>query len=930
MAQHKAQRYAAPGRKQIPIDTRAKKFQAPGHYTDKDREKISDEDFGDPANKKYPIVTSQDVIDASKLIGHADNPDAVKARIIAIAKRKNFPLPDAWKEGEGKRVVTPDVTRSATPDTIEQIGYAQVTRIDEGKREVTLTATSERRDSFKTRFDYEASKDAFRRWLPIGNIREMHQAKAVGTAVDVAFDDDNRKVDLTLRVSEGAEDTWKKLKDGTLKGGSIGASNVLWEKPMVTRADEEAIPTAKRYDLVEFSLVDNPSNPDCRVIAIRAAGVNHDVIAEDEPVTPPSVPKGRADVASLPPALAALYAEDARIATPAPQSALEAVAAMTVTPSAAPTTPAQAPHEPTTNELMREREAIYQAKLDRADRIAVAGDVAVAQMPPWDPTMDPNQYASMQASTRGRAEAQEIRRIQAEATQQQTAETTRADALSVLAAAEPSTDGHTSHTHDHTHSHRDGVIHSHPHAHSHDDHMTERANVPHAEHEHATYRNQIWDVALLAAEIQRAPFGSQPGIGAWQANKATGKQSSSAVSTVQPQNVGSRTLYNTEDVNALEFGVPPAVTPSATPTGDITLNPAEFHAGGHTSTPDLAADSEKVLTDAVPREKSAPLPTPSTVASSAEPTPELRPGFGGNADFIPGGHPEQFDPASGAYDKDGDYDEGEDIAEAEDGAKVIGTGTPKATAPKSVGEPTSMRADTADEERYNKTISAASAESLHGIMRDAANLCKCPACVIFVSGGEPDGDEDMEGEENDMDEEDEDRIALADTQRQTSIVLSSLTQVVQDLSTRVTQIASSHKEIAAQLANITASQSDQQRMMTAQVTRALHDQQQALDARLASTQQHLERLASLGLETKKIAEVIAMQPAAPISGPAMYAHDKRIALSGDTGQTRGIDAEELAELTRGTSPQTQTELAAALIRRAGPTSIPAPRQRIVG
>ena len=54
-------------------------------------------DFGDPANRLYPIVDQDDVDSAAHLIGKARNPEAVKARIIAIAKRKNLSIPDAWK-----------------------------------------------------------------------------------------------------------------------------------------------------------------------------------------------------------------------------------------------------------------------------------------------------------------------------------------------------------------------------------------------------------------------------------------------------------------------------------------------------------------------------------------------------------------------------------------------------------------------------------------------------------------------------------------------------------------------------------------------------------------------------------------------------------------------------------------------------------------
>lgn len=64
-----------------------------------DRDKIPAEDFAGP-DRSYPIVTPGDVADAAGLIGHADNPEAVKAKIIAIAKRKGAAfvakLPESW------------------------------------------------------------------------------------------------------------------------------------------------------------------------------------------------------------------------------------------------------------------------------------------------------------------------------------------------------------------------------------------------------------------------------------------------------------------------------------------------------------------------------------------------------------------------------------------------------------------------------------------------------------------------------------------------------------------------------------------------------------------------------------------------------------------------------------------------------------------
>jgi hypothetical protein len=62
----------------------------------KKRSDLAESDFAGP-NRTYPIMSAKDVQDAARLIGHAADPAAVKKKIIAIAKRKGFPIPDAWK-----------------------------------------------------------------------------------------------------------------------------------------------------------------------------------------------------------------------------------------------------------------------------------------------------------------------------------------------------------------------------------------------------------------------------------------------------------------------------------------------------------------------------------------------------------------------------------------------------------------------------------------------------------------------------------------------------------------------------------------------------------------------------------------------------------------------------------------------------------------
>ena len=74
----------------------------------KPREEIDAEDFAGP-DKSYPIVNQASVDDAASLIGKAADPDAVKAKIIAIAKRKGLTIPDAWQARSAFRTASDDV-----------------------------------------------------------------------------------------------------------------------------------------------------------------------------------------------------------------------------------------------------------------------------------------------------------------------------------------------------------------------------------------------------------------------------------------------------------------------------------------------------------------------------------------------------------------------------------------------------------------------------------------------------------------------------------------------------------------------------------------------------------------------------------------------------------------------------------------------------
>jgi len=147
-------------------------------------------------------------------------------------------------------------------------------KVDEAQRLVSGFATLDNIDTQGDVVLAEASMKAFSRAR--GNIREMHQPIAVGKMVDFNedeyYDPDSKKfyrgIFVTARVSEGAEDTWKKVLDGTLTGFSIGGE-VNDSSNDFNKDAGKTVRYIKDYDLTELSLVDNPANQLANVLSIQ-------------------------------------------------------------------------------------------------------------------------------------------------------------------------------------------------------------------------------------------------------------------------------------------------------------------------------------------------------------------------------------------------------------------------------------------------------------------------------------------------------------------------------------------------------------------------------------------------------------------------------------------------------------------------------------
>ena len=153
-------------------------------------------------------------------------------------------------------------------------------KVDSERRIVSGFATLDNIDRQADIVTTEASMEAFSKFR--GNIREMHQPKAVGKMVSFKeekyFDPETKKfysgVYVSAYVSKGAQDTWEKVIDGTYTGFSIGGKMNKWDDAYDEKSDS-AVRVIKNYTLLELSLVDSPANQFANIVSIeKVDGIN--------------------------------------------------------------------------------------------------------------------------------------------------------------------------------------------------------------------------------------------------------------------------------------------------------------------------------------------------------------------------------------------------------------------------------------------------------------------------------------------------------------------------------------------------------------------------------------------------------------------------------------------------------------------------------
>jgi len=140
-----------------------------------------------------------------------------------------------------------------------------ITMVKKEERIVTGIATADNVDKVGDIVDFSASEIAFKNWA--GNIREMHSPIAVGKAIaykpikiNNEEGDEFNAIEISAYISKGAQSTWEKVLDGTLKAFSIGGRIIKKEMMEGKMHNGRQMHVIKEYELGELSLVDNPAN----------------------------------------------------------------------------------------------------------------------------------------------------------------------------------------------------------------------------------------------------------------------------------------------------------------------------------------------------------------------------------------------------------------------------------------------------------------------------------------------------------------------------------------------------------------------------------------------------------------------------------------------------------------------------------------------
>ena len=118
--------------------------------------------------------------------------------------------------------------------------FVPITKIDAAQRLVYGVVTAEKPDVSGEVCDYASTKPLYQKWSQnfasatdgksLGNLRAMHGHVAAGKLVEIAFNDEAKRIEICGKVVDDAE--WQKVEEGVYTGFSQGGRYLKrWPDP---------------------------------------------------------------------------------------------------------------------------------------------------------------------------------------------------------------------------------------------------------------------------------------------------------------------------------------------------------------------------------------------------------------------------------------------------------------------------------------------------------------------------------------------------------------------------------------------------------------------------------------------------------------------------------------------------------------------------
>lgn len=199
--------------------------------------------------------------------------------------------------------------------------FCQLAKVDVVNRMIHGRAVQEVPDAAGEIFDYATSKPYFEAWSAetseatkgksLGNVRAMHGNVAAGKISVMTFHDDERAIDISVKVVDDNE--WKKVQEGVYTGFSIGGSYVgekvkdgelmrYTAAPIeISLVDKPCIPTSMFFDVVKSKgfIVVTPEGEEKRAFKLEGEGDPDTEVVKDEDVEIEGDPADAAALATV-------------------------------------------------------------------------------------------------------------------------------------------------------------------------------------------------------------------------------------------------------------------------------------------------------------------------------------------------------------------------------------------------------------------------------------------------------------------------------------------------------------------------------------------------------------------------------------------------------------------------------------------------------